>query len=99
MRVIDFEGPVDVQLLEAAFRRLVARRPLLHVRIERSAGARPVFVRDDYVSPEFSVVARRGPDDWVHEFDEQLNTPISLDDARRSTFGCSPRTTPAARSS
>ncbi len=80
VRVIDFEGPVDVQLLETAFRQLVARRPLLHVRIERSAGARPVFVRDDAVSPEFSAMERHGPDDWVREFDEQLNTPISLDD-------------------
>ena len=80
VRVIDFEGPVDVQLLETAFRQLIARRPLLHVRIERSAGARPVFVRDDAVNPDFSVVARSGPGDWVREFDGQLNTPISLDD-------------------
>ena len=80
VRVIDFEGPVDPQLFETAFGRLVARRPLLHTRIDRSGRGRPVFVLDDGVAPEFSFVERRGADDWIREFDEQLNTRISVDD-------------------
>ncbi|MFN8037323.1 MAG: condensation domain-containing protein [Acidimicrobiia bacterium] len=79
VRMIDFDGPVDVEVLETAFGQLVARRPLLHVRIDRAGQGRPVFVRDDSVSPPFSVVERRDPSDWVREFDEELNTPISLD--------------------
>ncbi len=79
VRVIDFEGRVDPQLLETALQRLVARRPLLRTRIDRSGGGRPVFVLDDGVAPEFSFVERRGADHWIRQFDEQLNTRISVD--------------------
>jgi|GEM_PF-5730769 len=79
VRVVDFDGPVDPQLLETALRRLVARRPLLRTRIDRSGDGRPVFVLDDGVAPEFSFVERRDADHWIREFDEQLNTRISVD--------------------
>jgi hypothetical protein len=80
VRIVEFEGPVDPQLLERAFRQLVARRPLFRTRIDRSGGGRPVFVLDDGVRPEFSIVDRQSADHWIREFDEQLNTRISVDD-------------------
>ena len=79
VRIIEFEGPVDPQLLERAFRQLVARRPLFRTRIDRSGDGRPVFVLDDGVRPEFSIVERQSADHWIREFDEQLNTRISVD--------------------
>ena len=79
VRVIEFEGPVEPQLLDRAFRQLVARRPLFRARIDRPGGGRPVFVLDDGVDPEFSIVDRQSADQWIREFDEQLNTRISID--------------------
>ena len=79
VRIIEFEGPVDPQLLEQAFRQLVARRPLFRTRIDRSGDGRPVFVLDDGVRPEFSIVDRQSADHWIREFDEQLNSRISVD--------------------
>jgi hypothetical protein len=79
VRVIDVEGPVDVELLETAFRRLVARRPILRTRIDRPDGERPAFVLDEAVTPEFSVVERRDADHWEREFDEQLVTRIGAE--------------------
>jgi len=76
VRVVEFEGPVDAALMETAFRHMVARRPILRCRITRGEpGEVPFFVMDDSLAPAFSVVERRGPDDWVREFHRELNTP------------------------
>jgi NRPS condensation-like uncharacterized protein len=80
IRVVDFAGPVDAELLETAFRRLVDRRPLFRSRIDRSGTGRPVFVIDDDVIPGFMVVEREDDDHWIREATEELNTPITVAD-------------------
>lgn len=79
VRVVELDGRVDPALLERAFRGLLARRPLFRTRIDRSGTGRPVFVADDAVRPELTVVDRDGPDHWIRVFEEQLNAPISVD--------------------
>ncbi len=82
VRVIEFDGPVDPALMERAFRQMVARRPILGVRLPAAeAGERPVFVFDDSRAPSFTVRERHGPDDWLGAFNEELNLRIGVDGA------------------
>ena len=80
VRLIQFDGPVDPSLMERAFRQMVDRRPILGLRIPAVAsGERPWFVSfDEAPAPSFSVRARKGPDDWMGVFNDELNTKIGL---------------------
>ncbi len=79
VRMIDFEGPVDPEVMERAFRAMVARRPVLGARILQDGEDRPFFVLDDHEPPEFSVIGRSGPDDWRGVFDDELNRQIGYE--------------------
>lgn len=93
VRVIAFDGPADERVLARAFQRLVARRPMLQTRIDRSGPGRPFFVRDPSLLPELTVVDRQREDDWVRVFDDELNTPMTLagDPPVRATLLASPK--------
>jgi hypothetical protein len=92
VRVIDFEGPVDDQLLTRAWQRLIRRGPILQTRIDRSGERRPFYVLDPSLMPELRVVERQRVDDWTRVFDHELNTPIAQDDGPpvRATLVASP---------
>ncbi len=80
VRLIEFDGPVDPALMERAFRQMVARRTILRARVPATGPAeRPFFVFDDTRAPSFTVRERRGPEDWVGLFDDELNTRLGVD--------------------
>jgi hypothetical protein len=79
-RVIEFDGPVDPDLMERAFRQMIARRLLLRTRIPPTEGAeRPHLVFDESVPAPFTVKQRQGPDHWIKGFNEELNIRIGID--------------------
>lgn len=77
--MIDFEGRVEPAVMERVFRDVVAHRPILRARITTQGDERPFFVLDDREPPEFSVIDRTGPDDWMRVFDDELNRQIGVD--------------------
>ncbi len=79
-RLIEFDGPVDPELMERAFRQMIDRRLILRARIPPAErGERPQFVLDDSVPAPFTVKQRREPGYWVKEFNEDLNVQLGVD--------------------
>ena len=80
VRLIEFDGTVDPELLERAFRQMVARRAILNARIPATEeGQWPHYVIDTSEPPSFTVRERRGPEDWVGVFNEELNMRCGVD--------------------
>ncbi len=80
VRLIEFDGLVDPELMERAFRNMVARRLILRARVPATpAGERPSFVIDDSTPPEFSVIKRVGPEETFRAFQDELNVQLGVD--------------------
>ena len=80
VRALHFDGPVDPELMERAFRRMVDRRLILQARIPPTGeGDWPYFVLDDSVPPSFVVKPRQGPDEWIELYNEESNQRCGVD--------------------
>lgn len=79
VRLIEFDGPVDAQLLRQAAERMVQRRPMLRSRIlQPDPEQRPHFALEESLPPSFTVHERRGPEHCVEIFNLELNTPYDM---------------------
>ncbi|MEM6709855.1 MAG: condensation domain-containing protein [Pseudomonadota bacterium] len=79
VRLIEFDGPVQPELLKQAAERQVALRPMLRSRIVQPDPAqRPHFVLESELPPTFTVHERRGPGHCVEVFNQELNTPYDM---------------------
>lgn len=73
VRLIQFDGPVDADLMEQAFGQIISKRPILRSRILEREGGRPYFVHDAETKPSFIVKERKGDGHAVEVFDDELN--------------------------
>ncbi|MEM1434583.1 MAG: condensation domain-containing protein [Pseudomonadota bacterium] len=79
VRLIEFDGPVNAELLEEAARRMVQQRPMLRSRImQPDPEQRPHFVLEPELPPRFTVHERRDAEHCIEVFNEELNTPYNM---------------------
>jgi hypothetical protein len=80
VRFIEFDGTVDPDLMERAFRNMVARRLILRARIPAAPpGERPHISIDESIPPVFEVIDRIGPDESFAVFQDELNIQLGVD--------------------
>lgn len=79
VRLIHFDGPVNIELLEKAANRMIQQRPILRSRIvQDDPSQRPHFVLEDELPAAFTVHERQGPDHCIAVFNDELNTPFDM---------------------
>lgn len=73
VRLIQFDGPVDAEIMEKAFHQIISKRPILRSRILEREGGKPYFVHDSETVASFIVKERKGDDHALEVFIDELN--------------------------